>query len=1252
MPRTTPRVENDALQLGPPGAEQTIAVGSPDWFAWVEGATAFTFVSPHGTYTARRERASSGRGGWYWRAYQRRAGVRQRAYIGRAAELTAAQLHAVAAGLAGVAASASLSERTVGVMIGAEQPLAVSALPSGTATFLFTDIEGSTQLWERHTLAMPAALARHETLLRQAIAAHDGVVFKTVGDSLHAAFARAPDALRAALAAQRALQQQAWELPTPLRVRMALHSGVAELREGDYFGPPLNRLARLLGLGHGGQILLSRAAHDLTVDDLPAGTSLRALGEHTLRDLTRPELIFQCVCPGLPADFPSLRTDTSRPGAATAAPQVLATKLYLPRTRSSLVARPRLFARLDAGQDTLLTLVCAPAGFGKTTLLAGWLRVASRPVAWLGLDSADSDLARFLSYLVAALQMLAPDVGAGLLGLLQAQPTPPPEILLTALLNDLSALPHKSVLVLDDYHVLQAPPIHAALIFLLDHLPPTLQLVIATREDPPLPLSRLRARGQLAEVRAADLHFTPEEADQFLGRGMGLQLPEGQMAALVARTEGWAAGLQLAALALRDREDTAGFVAAFAGSHRLVADYLASEVIDNQPALRRRFLLATSVLGRLCGPLCDALLRDADQMSGVAEEFTAAIAFNSQHPTPNSWAYSQSILEELDRTNLFLVPLDDERRWYRYHHLFADFLRQRLMQEVGLEAVNRLYRRAGSWFAQAGLLPEAIQYALAGGAFADAATWIEALLPEFFGNSAIHQVLAKWLAALPVPLVRARSRLCLGQAWLLLNRLELEPAAGWVDAAVQALPEDMSADTTHLRGAVLATRAFLATYGPASGLEEASAWLEQALADLAPEDAGFRSIASASLGKLALQQGKADQAERAFAESAAIGRSGGLVHNALAGMVHQINIQRMRGARRRALATSEMGLAWAAAHSDRMAMTVGALSVLTADLLRDGNDLAAALPLATEGLRALRQYEGGLPFVIIASLSMARLRLARGEVDMAAAALAAARPLAHQGMGAALAVLLDAGEAQIQLARGDAAAVAWATAAAPMALPELIRFGPPIFAAGVEALGVTAARILLVAGRAGGDGVLLQQAAARLETSWELAERQGWGWLRLEVLVLRSLLADSLGDRNAALAALALAVAQAEPEGYVRSFVDQGAPMAALLQVAQAHSTMPRYCATLLDAFPEQPEARGLRQGGILQASSLVEPLSARELEVLALMAEGLSNNEIAQRMIVSAQTVKVHTRNIYGKLDVNSRMQAVVKARAFGLLA
>ncbi|HEU5098500.1 MAG TPA: adenylate/guanylate cyclase domain-containing protein, partial [Roseiflexaceae bacterium] len=447
MTHPTPHVEQGTLTLGRPDGEHTIAVGSQDWFTWLETATAFTFASPDGAFTARRERASSRRGGWYWRAYQHRAGTRRRAYLGKAAELSLERLRSVAAQLANPGVLEQASD-IAGA--GGDAPLAVprepQPLPSGTVTFLFTDIVGSTQLWEQHHAAMGTALARHDSLLRQAIASHGGVVFKTVGDSVHAVFARAHDALVAALDAQRVLQQERWDSTGPLRVRMALHSGAAEPRGGDYFGPPLNRLARILALGHGGQILISHATHDLVVDELPTRTSLRALGDHHLKDLARPEPIFQCVSADLPADFPPLRMDSPRPGVGVPASQLLATKLYMPRARPNLVARPRLFARLDAELHGVLTLVCAPAGFGKTTLLADWLRRTGRPAAWLGLDAADSDPALFLRYLVAALQALAPEVGATLLGLLQSPQPPPLETLLTLLVNDLATMSHECIL--------------------------------------------------------------------------------------------------------------------------------------------------------------------------------------------------------------------------------------------------------------------------------------------------------------------------------------------------------------------------------------------------------------------------------------------------------------------------------------------------------------------------------------------------------------------------------------------------------------------------------------------------------------------------------------------------------------------------------------------------------------------------------------------------------------------------------------
>jgi LuxR family maltose regulon positive regulatory protein len=896
---------------------------------------------------------------------------------------------------------------------------------------------------------------------------------------------------------------------------------------------------------------------------------------------------------------------------------LLATKLFVPRPRPDLVPRPRLLARLDAGlEGGRCSLLSASAGAGKTSLLAAWLAQLDRPVAWLTLDERDQDVGQVLRYLVAACQTIAPACGRRALAWLDAPRLPPSEVVVTELVNDLAALPEPSVLVLDDYHLVRAPAVHDAAAFLVGNLPPPLHLVIASREDPPLPLPRLRARRQLVEVRAADLSFSVGEAATLLDSGMGLHLAESQVATLVERTEGWAAGLQLAGLALRDRPDPAPFVAAFGGGQRLVADYLMAEVLERQPASRRRFLLATCVLDRLCAPLCDALLApDADQPGAAA-------------PTGDD---SQGILEELERANLFLVPLDDERVWYRYHHLLADALRARLAREAGAEAAAALHRRAGGWFGREGLLPEAIGHALAGDAAEDAAAWIEALTPTLFATMSTHQTLASWFAALPEPVVRARPLLCLAQAWLLIYRVELEPAAAWVEAAARALPA-ADDDARPARGAVAATRAYMATVVPDVAPDHAIEWAERALADLAPGDVAFRGMAGMSLGQAALALGQLDRAERAFAEVAAAAREAGLVQGSLTATTQQVNVQRLRGARRQALATGRAALGWASEHV--VPSTLGRLRTVLAELVLDEDDLAAAWALATGGLAAPREFGNAPPLVLLANLPLVRLHLAKSDPAAAGAVLAEVRPLVQHGPFATVALMLESAEARVRLAQGDgAAAVAWATAVAwaapvePAALADLLRFG----AAAVEAAGVTPARILVAQGRATGDAALLGQAERHLEVAWRLAEGHGLGWLRLRVLILRALLADIKGDRDAALGSLAAAVAQAEPEGVIRPFLDEGAPMAALLTELRATA-------------PGGREPAPRRTG-------LVEPLTERELEVLRLLAAGRSNADMAAELFVEQSTVKTHLIHLYRKLGVHSRTQTVARARALGLL-
>jgi LuxR family transcriptional regulator, maltose regulon positive regulatory protein len=953
--------------------------------------------------------------------------------------------------------------------------------------------------------------------------------------------------------------------------------------------------------------------------------------------------------------------------ARNAAGLLLATKLFIPRPRPDLVPRPRLLIRLDEGLDQArCSLLSAPAGAGKTSLLATWVARLDRPVAWLALDERDKEVHQVLRYLVASLQTIASQCGRTALALLEAPPPASPEAVLTSLLNDLADLPAAALLILDDYHLVREPAVHAAIEFLLNHLPPTLHLVIATREDPPLPLPRLRASRQIVEVRAADLSFNVEEAAAFLGAGMGLRLTEQQVAALVERTEGWAAGLQLAGLALRDRTDPAPFVEAFTGGHRLVVDYLMAEVLERQPVPVRRFLLVTSVLDRLCAPLCDALL---------------ATDLDSGYPSPAAVS-SQQLLEELERANLFLVPLDDDRTWYRYHHLFADALRGRLAREVGSGAAALLHRQASAWFGRQGLLPEAIGHALAADAVDDAATWLEDLMPSMFATMSIHQALADWLSALPEPVVRSRPLLCLAQAWLLIHRVELEAAAGWVEAAARALPladdSPVHSDAAHrAHGAVAATRAYMATVGLAGVPKDVDVLAEQALADLAPDDSTFRGAALLSLGQATLALGQLDRAEKAFTEAAMVSRAAGLVHGAVVCALQQVNVQRLRGGRRRALATGWATLAWAGEHLELPSMD--RIRTVMADLLLDANDVAGALPLAVEGLRGPREYGNPPPLVILASLPLARLRLAEGDSPAAAAALSEVRPLVQHGPFAALAPLVDAAEARVGLALDEgAAALPWAIALDPSALPGGLRFGVP----GVEATVVTPLRILVAQGRAMADAALLQEAERRLDGAWHLAEHQGIGWLRVPLHIAQSLVADARGHRDAALRSLTAAVAEAEPEGITRPFLDEGAPMAALLTALRATDrnlprmrpepvegrasttsahiavgTSPDYLDALLAAFTGQklpaPETSARTTAVVtgFHPGVLVEPLSARELDVLRLLSDGRSNAEIARELFVEQSTVKTHLIHLYRKLSVSSRTQAINRARTLRLL-
>ncbi len=916
---------------------------------------------------------------------------------------------------------------------------------------------------------------------------------------------------------------------------------------------------------------------------------------------------------------------------------LLSTKLHIPPARPGLVARPRLMERLDVGLCGKLTLISAPAGFGKTTLLSAWIErrmsaAAGEPaVAWLSLDEQDNDPARFLAYLVAALQALRAGLGEAALAALQAPQPPPSGAMLTILINEVAALPaprdsgeRPYILVLDDYHLITTQAIHDGLAFLLDHLPPNLHLVIATRADPPLPVARLRGQGQLAELRQADLRFSTDEAAAFLNTRLGLHLAAEEIAALQARTEGWIAGLQMASLVLQGqprhgRQDASGFIHALTGSDRYILDYLVEEVLQRQAESVQAFLLQTCILDRLSGPLCDAILQDrepADRLVG---------------PEARPPAGSQGVLDYLERNNLFVVPLDHERRWYRYYRLFADLLRQRLQRaHPGLEPM--LHGLASAWCERNGLLGEAIDHALAAKDWERATRLVEQAAEATLMRSEVATLLG-WVDALPDEAVRARPTLCVYQAWALLL------AGRPLNAVESLLGEAARGDAAHQAAPV---RALLALYS--DEMPRAVELARQALEQL-PEDSLFlRNLATWVLGLSHVLQGDLDSGAHTLDQVAATSHRSGDVMMAVMVLCHIAELRMSQGKLYQARDTYHQALEWAADEQARPLPIASAALWGLGELSYQWNDLAAAARYLTQGLELAAGW--GEVGAMDGYLSLAHVRQAEGDPEGAQEALNRARRVAlRTDLTDSDDVLVAAQQAQLWLARGDlAAAVRWLEErglTVETALAELrTRVGDSFYRSRrrrtVEY--ATLARALLAQGRPA-------EALAVLEPLLAIAERWGMSERVIRFQVLAALAFYAQDDLARALAALERALALAEPGGYVRLFLDEGQPMARLLYRAAERGIAPAYTGRLLAAFPTTEPLPAPSQ------AQLVEPLSERELDVLRLIAEGLSNQEIAQRLFISLRTVKWHSGNIYGKLGVQSRTQAVAKARSMGLL-
>ena len=905
---------------------------------------------------------------------------------------------------------------------------------------------------------------------------------------------------------------------------------------------------------------------------------------------------------------------------------ILATKLYVPPPQPRVVLRSRLIEHLNEGANRKLTLISAPAGFGKTALLSEWIAGCRRPAAWLSLDEGDNDPTRFLSYLVAALQTIAPNIGEGVLGALRSPQPPPTESILTVLLNEITAVGDDFVLVLDDYHVVDSGAVDDALAFVLEHLPPRMHLVIASREDPSLPLARLRARGQLGELRATDLRFTPSEAAEFLEGVMGLSLSGEDIAALEDRTEGWIAGLQLAALSIRGREDVAGFVRAFAGDNRYILDYLVEEVLQRQPERVRSFLLQTSILERLSGPLCDAVTGQEG---------------------------SNALLEALERGNLFVVPLDDRRHWFRYHHLFADVLRARLMEEQPDRAPT-LHRRAGEWYERNGLPADAIRHALAAGDFERAAGLVELAAIAMLGSSQ-EETLYRWLKALPDEVVRARPVLNVYYAFALLGRDGLEAAEDRLQDAERRLGatagnskrreapavETAVADKVgvlSLPGTIAVARAYIAgARGDVPGVVQQA---RQAIDHLPGDDYLWRGAAAALLGIAYWTSGELEAAHRSFADGVAYQQKAGHIRFQVVGTHNLADIRKAQGRLNEATRTYERSLRLAKEQGETVWGTAD-LYVGLSELHRERGDLEAA---KQHLLRSKELGEHvGLPETRYRwYVAMARIKEAQGDLDGALD-------------------LLDEAEIQyVESADPDVRPIAALKARVWVAQGRLTEALGWTRERGLSAHGdlsylrefehITLARVLLARYKSDREEHSVHEAMELLECLLQAAEEGGRMGSVIEILMLQALAHEVQGDSSTALVPLKRALSLAEPEGYVRVFVDEGRHMAQLLSEAAAHGIMPAYTTRLL-AVLESEEHKSEEGSHRFPTKSIVEPLSQRELEVLRLIARGLSNREIGQRLFLALSTVKGHNRIIFSKLMVQRRTEAVARARELGLL-
>lgn len=863
---------------------------------------------------------------------------------------------------------------------------------------------------------------------------------------------------------------------------------------------------------------------------------------------------------------------------------ILTTKLLIPQLRPNTIPRTRLIDQLRARVNHKLTLISASAGFGKTTLAAEWLSAEKRPVAWITLDDSDNDPARFLAYLVAALSKVESQVGQATLALLGSPQPPPPDILMITLLNEMAAIPRSFILAIDDYHLIQTPAIHQQLAFIVEHQPAQMHLVILTREDPPLPLPRLRAGQEMIEIRQNDLRFTQQEIALFLGSMLGREIPPEEVSALEQHTEGWIAGLQLAALYLQGRDDIRSLVTEFTGSSHYVLDYLMEEVFSQQSVELQDFLLKTSVLDRMCSPLCDAVTGRAG---------------------------SGDLLERLEHTNLFIVPLDQTRTWYRYHHLFADLLRQRL-HTTGMIPITELHTLASQWFLAEGFFPEAIQHALVACDWEKAAAIIQDYSVTLLRRGELMTLLG-WLSVLPDETIYRRPLLARDYGWALSLTGQIDTADIYLCQA-----ESVAGDDQDLLGTILVARAYnLRVRGDNLGAIE---YARRALEILPPADALSIGLVMLTLGLAYWNSGAYQESERAFLEVDRAAQHSRNHYARLTALAYRGMIQAVYGHLNQAAELCQQVI-----QLGGQSPPVAPAHIALGALFYEWNQPESAIEHLKIGIE--QSQRTGNPLIQSDGYrTLAVVQLNLGNLQAAISTLQQADQLAEDHQVSSLARMRNAAcHVVIALSQGDLAATQiWAQQVTEPTDTSLL----------FPCLWLTPVRILLACNQR-------TEAADLLKELYVTACQKSCGIGIVEVRALQALASENPED---AFHFLQDALRVAQPGGFIRTFVDKGQPMKALLDrmKSQGRELKP-YILTILAAFREP--------GGISTSQTLVEPVSERELEILHLISEGLSNREIAARLIIGLGTTKSHVHHILEKLGCQNRTQAAAKARELGLL-